>query len=205
MTLEHKEVREALVGATLQLMDAGGIEAVKARAVAQAAGVSVGTIYNLVGTVDDLVQLANLRIYEDLSAFGRQRMIELDAGLEKGTARERVLTRLLGLADAYIDFVAANSSRWSALLAFNRVHEGPEGNREELTALIDIVGGVLKDAPIWSDSAERRLAARALWSAVHGIVTTNFFGGDEAGARKRTSRLNAILLTTLVDGMFAAR
>ncbi len=203
MTLEHKEVREALVTATLQLMDGGGIEAVKARAVAQAAGVSVGTIYNLVGTVDDLVLLANKRIYEDLSAFGLKRMAELEAMLGKGAARDRVLTRLLGLADAYIDFVAAHANRWSAVLAFNRAHEGAGDNPEQLTALIDIVGGVLKDAPAWPDNADRRLAARALWSAVHGIVTTNFFGGDEAGARKRTSRLNAILLTTLVDGMFA--
>ena len=204
MTLEHKEVREALLQATLQLMDEGGVEAVKARAVAQAAGVSVGTIYNLIGTVDDLVRLANQRIYEDLSAFGLKRMAELETMLGRGTARDRVLTRLLGLADAYIDFVAANANRWSAVLAFNRAHDGVSNDPERLTALIDIVGGVLKDAPVWTDNSERRLAARALWSAVHGIVTTNFFGGDEASARKRTSRLNAILLTTLVDGMFAA-
>ena len=206
MTLEHKEVRQALIKATLELMDSGGLEAVKARPVAQAAGVSVGTIYNLVGTVDDLVQLANIQIYEELSAFGLERMRERDAMLGEGTARDRVLARLLTLADAYIDFVAGHANRWAALLAFNRAHDGAiaEDNLQHLLALIDIVGAVLRDAPAFADNGKRRLAARALWSAVHGIVSTNFYGGDQATARRRTAELNTVLLTTLVDGMFEA-
>jgi hypothetical protein len=38
---------------------------------------------------------------------------------------------------------------------------------------------------------------------VHGIVTTNYFGGEAATARERTSGLLRILLTTIVDGAFA--
>ena len=70
MTLEHTAVREALIKSTLSLMQEGGLAAVKARAVADQAGVSVGTVYNLFGNVDQLMLAANLRIYDDLGAIG---------------------------------------------------------------------------------------------------------------------------------------
>ncbi len=212
MTLEHGAVRERLVATTRKLMDKYGLEGVKARAVAEQAGVSVGTIYNLFGSFDRLILAANLKIYDDLRLLGAQRMVEIEAligeriaGGMADTPRNRMLQRLSGLADTYVDFVDANANSWSALLAFNRTRGdgGGEDNLEQLNGLIDIVGEVLAAAPAWQAPRERRLAGRALWSAVHGIVTTNFFGGDEATARERTTTLLRLLLTTFVDGVFA--
>ena len=57
--------------------------------------------------------------------------------------------------------------------------------------------GAVADAPAWPAARERRLAGRALWSAVHGIVTANFFGGTETTARKRTTTLLRLPLTTI--------
>lgn len=212
MTLEHSAVRETLIRTTLKLMERGGLEGVKARAVAEQAGVSVGTIYNLFGSFDRLILAANLRIYDDLRAVGQKRMAEIESDFEarltagiSDTPHSRMLQRLSGLADTYVDFVDANANRWSALLAFNRTRSDGVGedNLEQLNGLIDIVGVVLADAPAWPTARERRLAGRALWSAVHGVVTTNFFGGEEATARERTTTLLRLLLTTFVDGVFA--
>jgi len=69
--------------------------------------------------------------------------------------------------------------------------------------LIQIVGGMLDEAPLWKARNERRLAARALWSAVHGVVITNFSAGEEEAARARTSQLLNVLLGVIVEGMFA--
>lgn len=214
MTLEHAAVREALIKATLSLMEKGGLEAVKARVVAERAGVSVGTVYNLFGNVDKLTLAANLRVYQELGAIGAQRMVAIEADLQKriksgkvaDTPRDRLRLRLRGLAETYVDFVSANANRWSALLAFNRTRtmSDNEDNLRHLNALIDILGDVLKDTPKWATASERRLAGRALWSAVHGIVVTNFFG-DEAPARQRTMALLDLLLSTFVDGVFVAR
>jgi AcrR family transcriptional regulator len=212
MTLEHNAVRQTLIKATLKLMEKGGLEGVKARAVAEHAGVSVGTIYNLFGSFDRLILAANLKIYDELRGVGERRMAELEAafanhiaGGMSDTPRNRMLQRLSGLADAYVDFVDANANRWSALLAFNRTRSDGigEDNLVQLNGLIDIVGAALTGAPAWPTARERRLAGRALWSAVHGIVTTNFFGGEEATARERTTTLLRLLLTTFVDGVFA--
>ncbi len=213
MTLEHRSVRENLIKTTLKLMEKGGLENVKARAVAELTGVSVGTIYNLFGNFDRLILSANSTIYAELAALGRERMARLEADIARriasgklaDTAHDRMLERLLGLGEVYVEFVSAHAARWSALLAFNRTRgvRDSEENQQQLAVLIDIVGDVIGEAPAWRTAAKRRLAARALWSAVHGIVTTNYFGGDEATARERTSGLLRILLTTIVDGAFA--
>jgi AcrR family transcriptional regulator len=214
MTLEHGAVRETLVKTTLKLMEKGGLEGVKARLVAQLAGVSVGTIYNLFGNFDRLILAANSKIYEELAALGHSRMAAIEASIDKrvasgklaDTPRNRLYERLVGLGEVYVDFVSSNASRWSALLAFNRTRgiSANDENQVQLAALIEIVATTLADAPAWPTQAKRRLAARALWSAVHGIVTTNYFGGKEATARERTVALLRLLLGAVADGAFAA-
>lgn len=208
MTLEHGAVRERLVATTLDLMDKGGLEAVKARVVANAVGVSVGTLYNLYGTIDGLVVAANLQIFDALNTLGRQRMRrveqELAASSQAVSGRDGALLRLLGLAQAYVEFVAANAGRWSALLAFNRsrgVLAAPADYHARQDSLIDIVGDALLTTPLGPQPARRRVAARALWSAVHGIVSTNYFGVDERGARARTWAQIELLVTAFVDGI----
>jgi len=207
MTLEHPAVRETLVKTTLKLME-GGLETVKARKVAELSGVSVGTIYNLFGNFDGLILAASIKIYGELEKVGLAAAKRIEGDLaEKGlaTARERVLYRLCALADTYLGFVATNSNRWNALLAFNRSRglSGTENNFQHLADLMDIIGAMLDEAPLWKARGERRLAARALWSAVHGIVITNFAHEEESAARARTTQLLNVLLTVLVDGMFA--
>lgn len=208
MTLEHPAVRETLVKTTLKLMEKGGLETVKARKVAELSGVSVGTIYNLFGNFDGLILAASVKVYEELQKVGLAAAQRIEAALEAQqleTPRERVLYRLSALADTYVGFVAANANRWNALLAFNRSRglSGTEDTLKHLGELMDIIGRMLDEAPLWKAKGERRLAARALWSAVHGVVITNFSAGEQESARARTSQLLNLLLTVIVDGMFA--
>lgn len=214
MTLKHGAVRETLVNTVLKLMEKGGLDHVKARTVADLGGVSVGTIYNLFGNFDGLILAANRTIYDELGALGARRIREIEdvlrqriaAGELADTAKARTFARLSALGETYVEFVVANANRWSALLAFNRTRamRGNTDNLEQLNALIDLVGAVLEEVPLWQTPRRRRAAARMLWSSVHGIVTMNFFGGDESTARQRTSELLDMLLTTMVEGMFGA-
>lgn len=207
MTLEHAAVRETLVKTTLKLMEKGGLETVKARHVAELSGVSVGTIYNLFGNFDGLILAASIRIYEELKAVGLAAAQQIEAGMagKAGTPRERMFHRLSALAEAYVGFVSANANRWNGLLSFNRSRglAGTADNLQHLADLMDIIGRMLEEAPRWTTPAERRVAARALWSAVHGIVITNFSRKEEGAARARTSELLDVLLGVVVDGMFA--
>lgn len=215
MTLEHDAVRETLIEATLALMDQGGLEAVKARPLAQAVGVSVGTIYNLFGSVDGLVMAANMQVYADLGAIVRDRIAmrgqEETAHIAQDTpvagAPDRVRERLLELAGLYIDFVAANSRRWAAVIAFDRQGSStatPEGYETQLETLIGLVAAGLGDLPACHDTERAQTLARALWSSVYGIVSIAFFSGEHATARQRTWDQIVMLVTAVVAGLAAS-
>lgn len=213
MTLEHDAVREQLVNVTLALLEEGGLDAVKARAVAAAVGVSVGTLYNLFGNVDGLILAANRQIFDELNKRGQDGIAAQEALLSEAIASGEVpdtnhakaLFRLLALSRAYVDFVADNAGKWAAVLAFNRsrrVALTDEAYVAQQDGLIDTIGNVLKGTPLGSEQTRRRVAARALWSSVHGIVTMNYFGVDETRARERTWAQIELLVTTFVDGVF---
>ncbi|UJQ94516.1 TetR/AcrR family transcriptional regulator [Mariluticola halotolerans] len=212
MALEHDEVREKLVQVTLELMDAGGLDLVKARTVADRSGVSVGTVYNLYGNVDGLVRAACSRIFTDLNALalgetariGREMAAAIQAGELADTQKARMRYLLLGLSEVYIAFVAANASRWNGLLTFNRRHPvsaAAEDYQAQQNALIGIIGQCLAGAPF--TDAERAVAARTLWSAVHGIVTMNYVGQADPRARAQTWAQIEMLVGYFVEGIFS--
>ena len=54
----RNKIKERLVDATLKRLSHSGIEGVNARELAKEVGCSVGTIYNAVGDLDNLILLA---------------------------------------------------------------------------------------------------------------------------------------------------
>lgn len=215
MTLEHDEVRQKLVATALDLMHQGGIEAVKARALAEAAGVSVGTVYNLFGNVDGVLEHACAELFDRLNALGHARTARIEAdfadlaarGLVADTPPERLRHALLSLSALYIDFVTENEKGWGALLAFNRSR--PVGDAAfwylaKQGELIGLLGDQLAVAPGMAEADHRSTAAWALWSAVHGIVTLSYVGQVRPDTRLRTETQIEALLTLMVRGIYAS-
>lgn len=214
MTLEHDEVRARVIAVTLDLMDGGGLEQVKARAIAKQVGVSVGSIYNMFGSVDDLLQVANTHILAEMGRKGQINAAECENELTRkiangevdDTPQAKLLFRFLSLAKTYMDFVENNANRWGAMLAFNQNRsEGvaDEWYMDQQVALFDLVGNVLDSTYLGANSQTRFVAARALWSAVHGIVTMNYVGHETPEARKFTWEQIEILVKMFVAGVFA--
>lgn len=214
MTLEHDVVRAELTAAALELMDTGGLEAVKARVVAQRAGVSVGTLYNLYGNIDGLLEAACARIHGALNRVGETALARISAGIATaevegridGSARSRLRFMLLELSKIYIRFIDNNEQRWSAVLAFNRGR--PAGHLSdwyvgEQNKLIDLIGDALGAAGVGGDAAQRGVVARALWASVHGIVTLSYIGQARDDAFSRTWKQIDALVGLAVDGLFA--
>lgn len=216
MTLEHDEVRKKVIAATLALMDEGGLEEVKARAIARRVGISVGSIYNMFGSVDDLLQVANTYILADMSQKGQINAAECENELTRkiangeieDNAQTKLLFRFLSLAKTYMDFVENNANRWGAMLAFNQNRsEGvaDEWYMDQQAALFGLVGNVLATTDLGKDKETRMIAARALWSAVHGIVTMNYVGQASKQAREFTWQQIELLVTVFVAGVFAQK
>ncbi len=138
-----------------------GLDGVKARPLAEAAGCSVGAIYNLFPDLHALVLAVNGRTLDAISAAM--------AAVSDGTDPADTLVRL---ADTYLDFAIANGPRWQALFA----HRLPAGRvltdayeARRLAAFSFIERPLAGLRPDLGED-DRAILARTLFSAVHGMV-----------------------------------
>lgn len=160
-----------------------GIAGMQARRVAQEADCSIGTLYNVFGDLDGLAVAVNMRTLEALG----DKLQTAARGAEGGTLE----SRLMALALAYRDFAYQQGPRWRALFE-HRMEAGkpvPDSYREAQSHLFALIEAAL--GAVIAAADERIRAARALFSAVHGIVALaldNKLGGQDADETERQVR-----------------
>lgn len=161
------EVRDRVLAAARKAMEKNGVDGVKARFIANEAGISVGSIYNMFDDLDALIRLVNGETYDELLALER-------AALDKARASNKSNTeQMLALAETYLEFVVHHQDRWSATLAFNRsrTQAPPKWYLQKELALFNVIEDAISAFPGAHDHDKRNVSARALWASVHGIVT----------------------------------
>lgn len=199
MALDRDETSERVLAIAATLIAEGGAANLKARTIAQQAGIAVGTIYNLFGDLDQVQGQVNMRLLDALGDAGDRTVARLNAS---GVADTR--ERLFALSRTYLEFVQANAVSWAALLAFSpaRMAKGQQAYEQRLDTLFEIIASVLADdESLVLDNAKRRLTARVLWSSVHGIVING-------ASRRQQSRQGEgvwdqidLLVTTFLKGL----
>ena len=193
MAFDRDTLRESVLDNAEARVARDGADTLRARTLAVDAGVSVGTIYNLFGSMDGALDALFVRL---LTRFEGE-------ALEAVSGMTSAQGRLMALADAYLDFVARHEAAWTALLAHNaRREERPD---DETVArqgpAFDLVGNVLADTV--PDAGARRQLARLLWSSVHGIVQLNYLGMATPKAREATRAMVERLVTLTLAGLSA--
>jgi len=217
MTLEREKVRCRALSSALALMDEGGLEAVQARAITKDVGVSVGTLYNIFGSLDELLEELCAGVLSEFSNFSakmaanpdrtlkRQIQTSVDDDLARQYSGYReLLERFLMLANVYISFVERFERRWIAVLAFNRDREEDAAAGwyvEQQDVLFDLIGDILNRTSLGQDPQIRRTAARALWSGVHGIVTMGYIGQITPKTRENIWNQIVLLVSYFVIGL----
>jgi AcrR family transcriptional regulator len=159
--IRHQDLNDRLLAAAEQVIAADGLPSLRARALAETVGCSVGAIYGVFPDLDALVLVVNGRTLEAIDAAMR------DTGSGSGPAEH-----LVRLAEAYLGYAAAHRQRWSALFH----HRMPEGRTvtpwyaaRQAAAFAHIEAPLAVLQPGLPDT-ERALLARTLFSAVHGMV-----------------------------------
>jgi AcrR family transcriptional regulator len=169
-------LRDKLLTIAIEMVSLKGLEGLQARVLAQAADCAVGTIYNLFDGLDGLILAVNTHTLQDLEQHMRQ------AGLDDQSPcvpRGSKPNRLAVLAHAYLAFANRHEKAWRAVFD-HRLPEGrplPQDYLETREQLFVTLEKALLDFPaLPDDPALRKTTARALWSAVHGIVFLAFSG-----------------------------
>jgi AcrR family transcriptional regulator len=155
-------LKARLIGVAEAVIAQNGLAAVQARAIAEAAECSVGTLYNVFGDIDGLILEVSHRTLQGIG--------EVLTAAARRSAELPLEARLMALAGAYLDFATVNRRRWRAIFDHQAAEDRvvPEGfaqDRGRLLALLDAqLAQVLPQAEARSD------AAHALFASVHGIV-----------------------------------
>ena len=138
-----------------------GLGNLRARALAETVGCSVGAIYGVFPDLEALV----------LSVNGRT-LDAIDQVMRTATSNRGAVEHLVRLADAYLDYADNHRQRWRALFQ----HVSPEGRpvapwfaQSQAAAFAHVEEPLLELAPDLTPD-DRALLARSLFSAVHGMV-----------------------------------
>jgi AcrR family transcriptional regulator len=185
------QMRARVLEAAEAVISTKGLAGLKARDIAARAGCALGAIYTVFEDLDELILGVNQRTLARL---------ETALAAPKGTDGEAELQRL---ARAYLGYARDEEPRWRALFEHRLPPEKPlpdwyARDRDRLFALAE--------APLASlspneEPAARKLRARTLFSAVHGVV---LLGLEEKLAPTSSGTLEAQLrefVATMARGL----
>ncbi|TIV85836.1 MAG: TetR/AcrR family transcriptional regulator, partial [Mesorhizobium sp.] len=78
MALDKEEMSEKVLAIAEALLNEGGAENLKARTIAEQAGISVGSVYNLFADLDEVHRAVNMRLLDRLGGTGLAAMADLE-------------------------------------------------------------------------------------------------------------------------------
>jgi AcrR family transcriptional regulator len=161
-----KTSREAILQVATELAAAEGLKGVGVRAIAAKLKISPGTLYNVIGDIDDIL----LRVNE-------QTLIRVRGAIQDAIVPNRdVLSNVLAVAEAYIDFVRAHPKLWSTLIEYSigSDRELPAWYRDTLEQTVGTVEQLLR--PLIASRRDRQRAVAILWATLQGVSTLTASG-----------------------------
>lgn len=187
------ELTALAVTAARDIVAADGPAALTARRVADAIGYTPGTIYNLFSSMDELVLRANI-----------ETLRELHAALAAAPAGKRdTASGLKAMAAAYRAFARERRSHWLLLFLHNPDPGAmpPDWYLAEVGQLFTPLEELLRPLFGPRQDERRKLAARALWASVHGMVFLEETGRIPViAARNGAPDMVALLIDNFVKG-----
>ena len=195
--LRREALRDRLIDIAERRIAANGLAALRARDLAQEAGCALGAIYTAVGDLDELVLAVNARTFARLGEH-----VSAATPADLRPAGNAPVERLIVMAQAYHAFAAADRNLWRALFDIDRAPgtAAPDWYLAEMQRLFALIAAPLDDLRPDMPPEDRALLARALFSAVHGIV---WLALDEASAgipEAQVDRMIALILRNLAGG-----
>ncbi len=157
----RENLRERLLDAAEVVIGDKGLSALKARDLAERAGCALGAIYTAFHDLDELILQVNART-----------LSQLEQALATPHEVPKKKKELRRLALGYLHYARANEPRWRALFE-HRMPPGkplPNWYADERSRLFMLLEAPLARLLPHGDAESRRLKARMLFSAVHGIT-----------------------------------
>jgi len=184
----REELKDLILATSWKIAGNDGFEGLTARRIAAEIGYAPGTIYNLFESMDDL--------YLQINARTLDRLYAILCGAACNDPAKSPAKNMKKMAGLYMEFAQGNRPYW--LMLFN--HRLPDGRKvqpwyqEKIDRLFDPLENLLKPLFGAKQDKKRKMAARVLWSSVHGLCFLQETGkialvGDKAPAEAMASYL----------------
>jgi AcrR family transcriptional regulator len=197
----REHLKAALIDAAEEIIARDGLAALRARDIAAAAGCALGAIYNAFDDLDAIVFAVNMRTLALLDrSLGDAMRRKSSTGV---SAEDPDLGRLIRLALAYLEFAAKNGPRWRALFE-HRLQDGqtvPEWFTAELNRVFQYVEEPMRTIRPGLAAGELAELARAVFSAVHGVVSLGLEQKLGEIPVRRLREQTATIVTAIVRGL----
>jgi AcrR family transcriptional regulator len=157
---EHsqEQIKEMVLVAAETIVVEDGFNALTVRKIAMEIGYTVGSIYMVFANMNDLATHVKARTLDELA----KQLSDCvpDGGIEQ---------HIQDLAETYVNFAAQHFNRWRMIFDAQSGETTPEWYQQKIEQLFAIVEILFKQLTSGSSDIQSRLAARTLWSGVHGI------------------------------------
>jgi len=166
---EHsqQEIKDMVLNAAETIVVEEGFDKLKVRRIAMDIGYTVGSIYMVFDNMADLIMHIKGRTLDDIAT-------QLNAIDATETAEQKIVL----LAKTYLMFASNNFNRWRMIfehqLADNE--KVPDEYQQKVNHIFRIVETEFEQLSSAHTNEQSKLAARALWSGVHGICTLSLTG-----------------------------
>lgn len=189
----RERLKQKVLEVSREILKSQGLQGLQARKVAVESGCSVGTIYNMYGSLDAVIITANAGTLADLR----------DSLMTVRESAPTLAERLDALSMAYLAFAVERNNEWRAVFEHRLSGKTvvPEWYRHSQAELFAIVEDILRKAI--PDREACREAARALFAAVHGIVSLALDEKLHDFDRAATERQIRFVLSSVAAGLEA--
>lgn len=184
------ELKELATNAGWEMIQSQGLAEFSARKVAGAIGYTIGTIYNVFGTHENLILTINGKTLDHWFAA----MEEAMEGVKPAKA-------IHALAAFYIDYSHENRNLWLALFADSKAspEELPEWYHAKMNRFFTYLERSIVGATD-SSAVKARRDAQVLWAAIHGICVLSLSGKLELVGTETPQVLAKSFIDTYLRG-----
>ncbi len=159
---EHskEELATLIIDTAFELIDTQGYTNLSTRKIASSIGYTVGMLYNLFTSIDDVMLHVNGRILDML-------MQELSLAAAQHSEPKQ---KLRALAWTYYQFSETRFNLWSTLFEYRFPNDTvmPAWYKEKVRVVYSFAGAVIKEV---APNADHVIATALFWSGVHGIAS----------------------------------
>lgn len=189
------QLKEMILEASWKIVGDEGFFGLSARRVATDIGYAPGTIYNIFESMDDLYLQVNSRALD--------RLYDVLNGSACRDPKKTPAQNMKKMAELYMTFAREYRPYWLMLFS-NRLPEGRRQEswyREKIDKLFDPLEKLLQPLfPVKQDQ-KRKMAARVLWSSVHGLCFLQETGQIHLVGGKGPADMVHYLIDTFIAGI----